>query len=186
MVGEGMDLVLHMCCAPCTTYSQARFRDKGYTLHGFFYNPNIHPYTEYRQRKNTLVEYCRQEGIPLYAEVHYNVEEFLRGALAEKNRCAFCYRLRLEKAALYAAEKNIPFFSTTLLISPYQDHELLRKTGEEAADRHGVTFIYEDLRPGFRQSVEEAKRLGLYRQKYCGCIFSEQERFYRKKRKGGL
>lgn len=180
-----MEMVLHMCCAPCTTYSQAFFREKGYILHGYFYNPNIHPYTEYRQRRNTLAEYCRQADIPLNIEEHYDVEEFVRGALSHENRCNFCYRLRLDKTAHFAAEKKIPYFSSTLLISPYQNHDLLLEAGQAAANKHGVTFVYYDLRPGFRQSVEEAKKLGLYRQKYCGCIFSEQERYRGKKQKGG-
>lgn len=177
-----MDLLLHMCCAPCTTFSGQRFRELGYNVEGFFYNPNIHSYREFARRLQVLQEYCKAVGVPLKVRDDYELESYLIGALADlPRRCRFCYRTRLEETARESASKGIQFFSTTLLISPYQDHEALKQEGEAAGAKHGVTFVYEDLRPGYRQSVDLSRRLGLYRQPYCGCIFSEKARFYGRK-----
>mgnify|MGYP000915483850 CR=1 FL=1 len=175
-----MKLLLHMCCGPCSTFSVKRFRELGYEIHGYFYNPNIHPYKEFKRRLETLEEFCRQAAVPLTAERRYELEKYLQSVMPElDNRCRFCYRLRLEAAAQKAAESGFQYFSTTLALSPYQDHDLLRQEGEAAAQKHGVEFLYEDLRPGYRESIELSKSMGLYRQPYCGCIFSEKERYYR-------
>lgn len=175
-----MELLLHMCCGPCSTYSCKRFRELGYEIHGFFYNPNIHPYSEFRRRLAALEEYCRQRDVPLLARRDYQLELYLEKVMQDPgNRCRSCYRIRLDEAARAAAELGVPCFSTTLTISPYQNHDLLQKEGEEAAKRYGVNFIYEDMRPGFRESAEMTKEMGLYRQPYCGCIFSEKARYYR-------
>lgn len=173
-----MKLLLHMCCAPCSTYSCKRFRELSYEIHGFFYNPNIHPYKEHQRRLEALEEYCDSEEIPLMVRKDYQLEGYLSKVMPDlPNRCRACYRIRLEEAARMAAETGIDRFSTTLAISPYQNHELLREEGERAAKKYGVEFVYEDLRPGYRESVETSKSLGLYRQPYCGCIFSEKERY---------
>ncbi|EEG76194.1 epoxyqueuosine reductase QueH [Dethiobacter alkaliphilus] len=175
-----MNLLLHMCCGPCSTYSVKRFRELGYQIHGMFYNPNIHPYKEFQRRLEALTDFCRTEDIPLQVCKEYELEKHLQTVMPDlDNRCRLCYRLRLEEVARAAAKLGIPRFSTTLAISPYQNHELLRLEGEEAAKRHGVTFVYEDLRPGFRQSAQMSKEMGLYRQPYCGCIFSEKDRYYK-------
>ena len=172
-----------MCCAPCATYSCARFTEMGYNVHGLFYNPNIHPYREFLKRLQTLQEYCRQEGISLIAREDYELEQYLLATLNNsEGRCRTCYRLRLEETAKTAAEQGFDCFSTTLAISPYQDHEALQLEGEAVAHRFGVNFVYEDLRPGYRESMEISRRLGLYRQPYCGCIFSEKERYFTKTR----
>ncbi|MBS4031359.1 MAG: epoxyqueuosine reductase QueH [Clostridiales bacterium] len=173
-----MKLLLHMCCAPCSTYSTGHFRRLGYDIHGYFYNPNIHPYKEFLRRRDALKEFCQNEDIPLDVSDSYDLEDYLHMVMEDmSSRCRYCYRIRLEEAAQQAAKMNIPWFSTTLAISPYQDHELLRLEGEEAGRKHGVSFIYEDLRPGYRESVEISRKLGIYRQPYCGCIFSEKERY---------
>lgn len=93
------------------------------------------------------------------------------------NRCGYCYLCRLEKTAKYAKENGFDAFSTTLLISPYQDHELLKKTGDMLSKKYGIEFLYKDFRPGFRYGQNKARELGLYMQKYCGCVFSEEERY---------
>jgi epoxyqueuosine reductase len=180
MVGVEMNILLHMCCAPCTTYSAGRFRSLGYDIHGFFFNPNIHPYLEFVKRMQTLKNYCASESIPVIIDGDYELEQYLRAVLdSSKGRCRACYSLRLEQTAKTAASLGIPCFSTTLAISPYQDHELLQMEGEAAANRHSVEFIYEDLRPGYRESVSTSRQLGLYRQPYCGCVFSEKERYFK-------
>jgi predicted adenine nucleotide alpha hydrolase (AANH) superfamily ATPase len=111
----------------------------------------------------------------------YDMENYLRGALASQDRCEFCYSLRLAEAAKTARQFGFDAFTTTLLISPYQKHELLARTGEKIASEYGVKFYYEDFREGYRESRELARALELYMQKYCGCIFSEKERYYKKK-----
>lgn len=170
-------MLLHICCAPCATYSTERFRALGYNIYGFFYNPNIHPDWEYRRRLDTLRDYCRRVKIPLAVSTDYHAQEYLRQAPDNKeSRCQSCYRLRLDRTAREAAKQGIPAFATTLAISPHQNQELLQMEGAEAGRRHGVLFVYLDLRPGYRQSVDESRRLGLYRQKYCGCLFSAGER----------
>jgi hypothetical protein len=176
-----MKLLLHMCCAPCTTYSQRRFREMNFDVAGFFYNPNIHPYREFSRRLETLRDYCRETDIPLTVCADYELEKYLHAAINNlAERCRSCYRMRLDETAREAARTGIPFFSTTLSISPYQDHAILKAEGEAAGAKHGVCFVYEDLRPGYRESINLSRELGLYRQPYCGCIFSEKERFYGK------
>jgi predicted adenine nucleotide alpha hydrolase (AANH) superfamily ATPase len=176
-----MKLLLHMCCAPCATYSLRLFREQGYYVTGYFYNPNIHPQREYLRRLETLQSYCGTENFCLLVR-EYGPEAYFREVTAHPDeRCRHCYRLRLEETAQAAASAGYPNIATTLVLSPYQDHRTLREEGEAAAARHGVTFIYEDLRSGYRESMDTSRRLGLYRQKYCGCFFSKKERFDRRK-----
>lgn len=178
-----MKLLLHMCCGPCSTYSTKHFRELGYDVQGYFYNPNIHPYQEFARRLEALEAFCEQENVPLLVRRDYELEKYLENAINDlENRCRSCYRLRLEATAQAAAQQGIPRFSTTLAISPYQDHELLRREGEAAGRKHDVEFVYVDLRPGFRESAEASRKMGLYRQPYCGCIFSEKDRYYKENR----
>jgi predicted adenine nucleotide alpha hydrolase (AANH) superfamily ATPase len=115
----------------------------------------------------------------------YDLEEFLaRVAPHPSERCADCYQMRLEKTAAKAKELGESEFSTTLLISPYQNQELLVKVGLELAEKYGVKFLDDDLRGGYRQSIQMSKDSDLYRQPYCGCIYSEKDRYY-KSPKGG-
>ena len=171
-------LLLHICCAPCCVMSLQTFRDKGYDVLGYFFNPNIHPYREFVSRKETLRSFLDEENITYIMDEGYPLEDFLRLVLAnEQDRCLSCYRLRLETAAQKAAELGIEHFTTTLLISPYQKHESIKTTGEEIAQNYGVSFLYVDLRPLFRESQRLAREKGFYMQSYCGCIFSEKERY---------
>jgi predicted adenine nucleotide alpha hydrolase (AANH) superfamily ATPase len=149
----------------------------------YWYNPNIHPYAEYKSRRDTLVSHAEKEGLKLIMEDEYGLKDFLRALLVSKEpdpfafrlRCAFCYRLRLEKAAAAAKEKGFDAFTSSLFISPYQDHELLKKTAEDAAKKFGIDFFYRDFRPYFREGQKKAREAGFYMQKYCGCIFSEAD-----------
>lgn len=177
-----MKLLLHLCCGPCATVSYIKYQEMGYDPVGYFYNPNIHPYREFKKRWETLEDYGDREGIPLVMDRRYRLEEFLQEVMVARggeSRCLTCYRLRLKEAARLARQEGIGFFSTSLSLSPYQDHGLLRQAGEEAAAVTGVSFLYEDLRPLFRESQRVSREMGLYRQPYCGCIFSEKERYYR-------
>jgi predicted adenine nucleotide alpha hydrolase (AANH) superfamily ATPase len=143
----------------------------------FWYNPNIHPYTEYRARRDCLGAFAAEENLKLIMDDEYGLKGFISGMPSTGSRCAFCYRLRLEKTAKKAAEAGFTAFSTTLLISPYQNHEAIKTSGEECAACYGVDFFYMDLRPRFKESQNQARKRNYYMQKYCGCIFSEEERY---------
>ena len=173
-----MKTLLHICCAPCANMCIDELRQDGQELVGYWYNPNIHPFTEYRARRNCLRDYAGTIALPLVERDDYGLRPFVR-AVAEdiEGRCVKCYELRLFAAAEYAAANGFDSFTSSLFISPYQNHELLREVGERAADEFHVRFQYRDFRPLFRQGQERARELGFYMQKYCGCVFSEQERY---------
>lgn len=174
--------LLHICCAPCSIMCVDALREEAIEPTGYWFNPNIHPKKEYQNRKNALVEYARSIGLRLEIEGEYGLRSFLAATYPDFDaRCGYCYSCRLRAAAKHAAAHGFSSFSTTLLISPYQNHELLRQTGEQAAAEFGVSFLYRDFRPLFREGQERARSLALYMQKYCGCIFSEEERYTRKK-----
>ncbi len=173
-----MNLLMHICCAPCSIYSLRFFREKGYNIEGYFFNPNIHPYREYSRRVEALEALAEEEGLPLKIDRRYLVEDFLRMVVnRQEERCLLCYELRLSNTAERAVQAGISSFSTTLLISPFQKHDLVKQVGESVAGRYGLQFVYEDLRDGFKESVRMARRKGLYVQGYCGCIYSEKERY---------
>ena len=174
--------VLHICCAPCSIQCIEALRNEGIEPVGYWYNPNIHPYTEYRSRKTTLEEYAKSISLTLAVNNEYGLRPFLAAVgSAFNDRCETCYRMRLFETARYAAENGFSSFTTTLLISPYQNHDLIVKVAQEAAAAHGVDFLYRDFRPTFRDGQQVARDSGLYMQKYCGCIFSEEDRYCRKK-----
>lgn len=178
-----MNTLLHICCAPCSIMCIDTLRSEGIDVSGYWYNPNIHPFTEYRARKNTLIEYAKMINLPLDLNDNYGLREFI-GLVHDDidNRCGKCYLVRLDETARYAKEKGFDSFSTTLLVSPYQNHELLIETAKEVGEKHGIEFLYRDFRPYFREGQARARELEMYMQKYCGCIFSEEDR-YRKKKK---
>ena len=177
-----MKVLMHTCCAPCSVYCIKALDKEGIKPDLFWFNPNIHPYKEYESRLETLKKYNEEIGIPLIINDYYGLKEFCKNTINRlNNRCGYCYLCRLENAASYAKENGYDAFSTTLLISPYQNHELLKKTGDILAKKYGVKFLYKDFRPGFREGQNKARSLGLYMQKYCGCIFSEEERYLSKK-----
>ena len=169
---NSMKLLMHMCCAPCSVYPLEVLREAGFETEGFFYNPNIHPSEEHRRRMDNVRKLSEIEGL----KVHYS-DEFIQELWEshvgpEASRCEMCYGMRLEKAAAFAAENGFDKFTTSLLVSPYQKHEFIRELGEKYAEKHGIEFFYMDFRSGFRQGQQKAKEMGLYRQKYCGCIKS--------------
>lgn len=172
-----MKLLLHTCCAPCLIYPLERLRKENFEVTGFFYNPNIHSFLEYNNRKKALLEFSKQNAIDIiYSD--YAPSDFFQAINLKENkpeRCAICWRLRLKKTAETAKEKGFDYFSTTLLVSPYQDQELLKKIGNEISKDLKVIFYYEDFRPGFKKAQKIAREQGIYLQKYCGCIYSELE-----------
>lgn len=174
-------LLTHICCAPCSIACIQSLRAEGLEPTGLWYNPNIHPFTEYRARRDTLKDYAASIGLALEVEDIYGLRPFVRAVAGDiDGRCRVCYELRMEETARFAATHGFEAFTTTLLISPYQNHDLLRQTAEAAAARHGVAFLYRDFRPLFRDGQQQARELGLYMQKYCGCVFSEEDRYRRK------
>jgi len=153
-------------------------RDEGYELMGYFFNPNIHPFTEYLKRREGLEEYARQTELKVIYDEKYNpVEYFQNISYRESQRCLFCYRLRLEQAAHIAKKGKFNYFTTTLLVSKYQKHQLIKEVGEAMGAKYGVPFLYRDFREGFKETVLRSIAMGLYRQQYCGCLYSEMERY---------
>ena len=171
-----MKLLLHTCCAPCSVYCIDALRKEGIEPTVYWFNPNIHPYMEYKARRDTLKEYTKSIKVEAIFEEDYGLREFCKNVIGDlENRCQqYCYPVRLEQTAKYAKEHGYDSFSTTLLISPYQNHEALKLVGEQMAKKYGVNFVYRDFRVGFREGQAKARELGLYMQKYCGCIFSEE------------
>lgn len=173
------DLLMHTCCGPCFVYPHSVLKDK-YKITSYFFNPNIHPSMEYMRRMETLADFCAINGVHLRIG-EYDPALHLRAvAGSENDRCRACYKIRLGEAASFAAENDYALYTTTLLISPYQQHELIIEAGEAAASEYGVEFLYQDFRLGFRDGQNKAKELEMYRQPYCGCIYSEFERYEKK------
>ena len=180
-----MTVLLHLCCGPCTIFPLTALREQGLTVRGYFHNPNIHPFREFRHRIATVEELARRMALPVEYEREYGLKEYLRRVVFhEEERCPLCYRMRLEATAKKAKEIGADAFSTTLLYSRYQRHEAIRTLGEELANQCGVPFLYEDFRVGWQEGIDASLEMGLYRQPYCGCIYSEQERYDKKFRKG--
>jgi len=142
-------------------------------VEGLFYNPNIHPVDEFIKRRENVERFSRIKDIPVefLGEFKQDVWESFAGN--EEQRCRMCYALRLDKTAYHAKERGFDAFTSTLLVSPYQKHELIKELGEKYAEKYGVDFYYRDFRPGFREGQQKAKEMGLYRQKFCGCIVSK-------------
>ena len=181
-----MKILLHSCCAPCANQCVDTLRQEGHDPSLFWYNPNIHPFTEFKARRASLRLYAGLVNAPLIEADDYALRPFLAAVMpALGSRCLVCYEMRMEKTARYAAEHGYDGFTTSLLISPYQNHEALRTAAESAAQRHGTRFVYRDFRPFFRAGQQTARDMELYMQKYCGCIFSEEERYQKQIRPGG-
>jgi predicted adenine nucleotide alpha hydrolase (AANH) superfamily ATPase len=177
-------ILLHTCCASCTIYPLRILREEGNDVAGLFYNPNIHPYMEYKRRLDTLIAYADNIEFNVVRNDAYTFEEFLRQVVfREEDRCRYCYRMRLAEAARIAKKYNFDSFTSTLLYSRYQKHDLIRQIAEEEAKRQGIDFIYRDFREGWLEGIRISKEMGMYRQSYCGCIYSEKERYYRRPKK---
>lgn len=176
-----MNILLHACCGPCSIYPAQRISDEGNKFSIYFFNPNIHPYKELKHRLNTLREYCQLKKYKLIVDKSYPLETCLQGMLNEPTvRCAYCYRIRMEATAQYAKENGFDAFSTTLLVSPYQKYDLIVQIAQEAATKYAIPFYYEDYRLGYEKGVALSLELEMYRQPYCGCIFSERDRYEKK------
>lgn len=178
-----MKLLMHTCCAPCSVYCIDSLRKEGIEPVVYWYNPNIHPYVEYKTRRDTLKEYTKSINVNSIFEEEYGLKNFCKNVIGDLgNRCKnYCYKVRLEQTAKYAKEHGYDTITTTLLVSPYQQHEVLKTQGEKIAQKYSLNFLYRDFRVGFKEGQAKARKLELYMQKYCGCIFSETPANYNSK-----
>ena len=172
-------LLLHTCCAPCSVYCIKSLRADGIEPTLYWYNPNIHPYAEYKARRNCLREYSRTIKVDLIEDDAYGLDEFVCNTYDKiSTRCQeYCYPKRLRQAFEFAKDNNFSAISTTLLYSIYQKHDYIKELMQNLSNEYGIEFIYRDFREGWQEGQDEARRIGLYMQKYCGCVFSEEESF---------
>ncbi|MBI5969702.1 MAG: epoxyqueuosine reductase QueH [Deltaproteobacteria bacterium] len=201
--GNSLRVLAHICCGPCSIYPlKGLLKGRaGSTpdVWGFFYNPNIHPYSEFKKRLEAAKTLSKHLSLNVIFHEKYEPSVFVRGMKAERElsssrapgvrypangeRCLYCYANRLEKTAQAAVEFGFTYFTTSLLYSKYQMHDEIKKTGIDLAAKYGIIFHYEDYRRGWAQGIEESRALGLYRQNYCGCIYSKLERNVEKRLK---
>lgn len=172
-----MKLLLHTCCAPCSVYCIKTLRAENIEPTLFWYNPNIHPYSEYKARRDCLINYAEQKQVQLVVEDAYGLDEFCKNVIDKLGtRCEdYCYPLRFRKAFEYAKANGYDTITTTLLYSIYQKHDKIAEIMQVMAKEYGIEFLYRDFREGWREGQDEARAAGLYMQKYCGCVFSEEE-----------
>lgn len=185
-------LLVHICCGPCSIVPLRAALSGSYEVWGYFYNPNIHPRAEFKLRLGAVKKLASLLSLDVIYNEEYGPREFIAGLKAAGGgagvthpafgeRCAFCYADRMEATAKAAAGNGFDAFSTSLLYSRYQDHEGIRELGRELAKKYGVDFHYGDYRPGWQEGIDASKEMGLYRQKWCGCVYSRIERYLKKK-----
>jgi epoxyqueuosine reductase len=173
-----MKILLHACCAPCLVHPLEALKSNGHEVTAIFFNPNIHPYTEYLRRLDAFNTYTEMNNVPvLKDQCSESMEDWFREVVyREAQKCTICFNFRMDKIAQLAQRKGYDAFSTTLFYSRFQKHDLLKLTCESIAEKYGVGLVYEDWRTGWNEGVKKYRKLGLYRQKYCGCIYSEKDR----------
>ena len=173
-----MKLLLHICCAPCSAACIKVLRKENIDIVGYWYNPNIHPFKEYDNRLKALKEYSKMINLNVIYDDFYGLDEFVKNTVnIIDNRCGYCYLSRMERVVKYAHDNGYDAFSSTLFISPYQKHDLLKSICENLSKKYNIQFLYRDFRPYYELGREMFRETGLYMQKYCGCIFSERERY---------
>ena len=171
-------VLVHSCCAHCAAYTARYWREQGYETTTLWYNPNIHPYMEHQRRLEAMQSLAQEMNLSLIVIEGYDIVDYFRRVVGhEAQRCQYCFRLRLSKTAETARQMDFSAFTTTLLISPHQKHDLLYEIGSELAEETGITFLYADLRKRYSDSRRMTKSWNFYRQQYCGCVYSEWERY---------
>ena len=176
-----MKVLLHICCAPCAITPLDQLREDKFEVMGFFYRHNIHPYSECLRREETLREWAETMQLRVVYQKDYKMEKFIQNVVfREADRCNYCYYDRLRATALVAKRGKFDYFSTTLLYSKFQKHEQIKTIALSVAKTIGIKFYYADFRTGWKKGITASKKLNLYRQQYCGCIYSEMDRFYQK------
>ncbi|MDA8088682.1 MAG: epoxyqueuosine reductase QueH [Nitrospiraceae bacterium] len=180
-----MKLLLHICCVNCALYPVRKLNEKGVSIKGLWYNPNIHPAQEYLKRLEAVRQLEALWRLDITYTDHYGLKEFLEETRSNTEpgaRCVHCYRMRLREAASAAKKMKADAFGTTLMYSPYQKFDIIIAEAAEAERLFHVPFYFEDWRGGFKEGESLSRELGVYRQKYCGCLFSEMERFIKIKK----
>ena len=175
--------LLHVCCGPCAVYPSRSLRENGYRFDAYFCNPNIYPLEEFVKREENVLLWAEKDGVRIHVDRERSEDYWSLYRGAKSGRCDMCYRLRAAKVFDFAKNKGYDSVTTTLLVSPYQDQALIKSIFEECAEARKVKFLYFDFRTGYREGQELAKELGLYRQKYCGCLPSLDESSYFRKKK---
>lgn len=170
-------VLVHLCCGPCALVPLRRLLDEGLTPVGLFLNPNIHGPDEYLRRRESTLQAAAHLGVKVIVkdEEYQPAEFFRRVAFREENRCFHCYHMRLERTSQIARRGGFGLFTTSLLYSRRQRHDTLTQVGKDLSTDKSA-FLYRDFRDGWSQGIEESKTLGLYRQDYCGCLYSHAER----------
>lgn len=186
-------ILVHMCCGPCSIIPLKTILQGKAEVWGFFHNPNIHPYSEFRKRLEAVKTLASYLSVNLICDEDYKPVEFIKGMKASIEgspkyppmniRCEYCYSTRLEATAKAAKANGFESFSSSLLYSKYQNHELIQGIGVDLAEKYGILFYYEDFRVGWQEGIDQSRTIGLYRQKYCGCAYSKIERYANKKSK---
>ncbi len=176
-----MKILLHTCCGPCCIYPVQSLRSEGLDVMGFFFRSNIHPYQECMRREETLKTYAQTINLKIIVESGYDLEGFLQKMVfREPDRCAICYHQRLKATAALARRGHFDSFSTTLLFSKFQNHDKIKQLGISIGRSFDIPFLYRDFRTGWTEGVQKSKALNMYRQQYCGCIYSEKERYFKR------
>jgi len=172
-------VLLHICCGPCAIHPVRALREEGLEVVGLFHNPNIHPLTEYLRRRDSLARAALTMDLRIiYKDEDYDPRAYFRAVShREANRCFHCYVMRLEKTRSIAKRGGFDYFSTTLLYSIFQKHEMIRDLGRDIAGGGATSFLYRDFRQGWKEGVDKSREWGLFRQQYCGCLYSENERY---------
>lgn len=175
-------LLLHSCCAPCSSSVLQRVR-QFFDVTIFYYNPNIYPKDEYLKRKSEQIRLCKELGIAFY-DCDYNAQEFLQNVIGLENekeggaRCNKCFYIRLKKTAHIAKENSFDYFGTTLTVSPHKNEQIINQIGKILQDELGILYLFADFKKqnGYLNSIKLSKEYNLYRQNYCGCQFSIQDK----------
>ncbi len=174
-------ILIHTCCANCLLYPLKILKEQGFEVHSYFYN-HIHPFTEMVKRLEAVMQVTEAESINLIIREEYQLHQFIQSVVyREENRCGFCYHSRLEATAKLASKSGFDFFTTTLLYSKQQNHNLIKEIAQNLEKKYSIPFYYQDFRDGWSYGINLSKELNLYRQNYCGCIYSEKDRYLGKK-----
>ncbi len=171
-----MKVLMHMCCAPCAVYPVETLQSRGIEVDGLYYNPNIHPIEEFEKREENVEKLAKDKGLKIHYYPDFEQEAWEVFSEGDETRCNMCYTKRMKKLFEVAKEKGYKAVTTSLLVSPYQDHDLIKQLGETYSKKYDIEFYYEDFRVGYREGQKKAKAYGLYCQRYCGCIVSLKER----------
>ncbi len=183
-------ILLHTCCGPCSTVAVPHFRAEGLEPLAFFANPNVQPPDEHERRLGAMRRYAAAADLELVVDDQAGAREWAAGAGRAaalpapgdpRQRCRECLDTRLAEAAHAAASRGLALFSTSLSVSPWQRHDLIAQAGLAAAEAAGVEFVYADLRRAYPRSIDESRRLGLYRQRHCGCVAGKWEAWHERR-----